>query len=308
MDYADDKSRQENPTIASPLRDQRRIAVLKHLDAMEQFLSPQVLRLTELVADPDHDFQEVIDIVRTDAALTISILRAVNSPAYGLVETITSIERAVAYLGESFVVNAAIQGSSGERLQLELPGYRNDIGTFWDHNLRTAIASRELASLHNRKSPDNPLSLNMVYICGLLHDLGKVVISDYLQQCEPELIPVLAEAEDCLAAEENLIGVNHVMAGDFLARNWKLPPPIPTILRYHHSPHHAIDDRQPLAYAVWLGNKLANRTCCDEDVEELKASLGHAYTYQLFLPADAFDKALWRMEQEYQRISKSMAR
>ena len=68
-------------------------------------LSPSASRLLELTADPEHDLGEVIDVVKCDATLTAHVLRVVNSAAFGLLNKVESIDRAVAYLGERLAVS-----------------------------------------------------------------------------------------------------------------------------------------------------------------------------------------------------------
>ena len=298
----------ENPRVPSPHRDRRRDAILFRIARLDKLISPAALRLTELVADPHHEFQDVITTVRSDAGLTAAVLKAVNSVACGLTQKITSIERAVTYLGERFVVSAALKANEFASPEVAVPGYDSVAGGLWDHNLRTAIASREIALCHNRSASEN-LPADLVYICGLLHDLGKFVLSGYMSQVEPALLESMTSlgGESVLGAEENLLGINHVMAGNLLAKQWKLPAPIPSILKYHHRPHLAIDAWLPMTYAVHLGNQMSSLRCSDEDLQEMNRRAGYAYKRHLNLSGDAFEKILFRTEQEYQRVVKAFA-
>ena len=54
-------------------------------------LSPSAAQLLQLSAQDDYDIQEVIDIVKCDAALTARLLKIVNSVAYGLVQDRKSV-------------------------------------------------------------------------------------------------------------------------------------------------------------------------------------------------------------------------
>lgn len=57
------------------------------------------LRLLALVQDPETSVAEVTELVAQDPSLSYRLIRFVNSAAVGLPATVTSVQRAVAYLG-----------------------------------------------------------------------------------------------------------------------------------------------------------------------------------------------------------------
>jgi EAL and modified HD-GYP domain-containing signal transduction protein len=66
-------------------------------------LKVNLVRLLNTVQDPDFNFDVLAQIVERDTALTISLMRLVNSPYLGLPEKIRTIPHAIAMLGESEV-------------------------------------------------------------------------------------------------------------------------------------------------------------------------------------------------------------
>ena len=63
-------------------------------------LKANSLRLLRIVSEEDFDLDQISDVVAQDTALSISLLKFINSPAVGLTSTITSINHAVAMLGQ----------------------------------------------------------------------------------------------------------------------------------------------------------------------------------------------------------------
>ncbi len=63
-------------------------------------LKLNALRLLKIVGEEDFDLYEASDVISRDPAITISLLRFINSPAVGLSRKIDSIKNAVAILGQ----------------------------------------------------------------------------------------------------------------------------------------------------------------------------------------------------------------
>ena len=72
-------------------------------------------------------------------------------------------------------VGVAICVSTSIIYQMPLDGYESPEGELWDHSLRSAIACRELAKF--TKGKVNP---GLAFTAGLLHDIGKSIISEFL--------------------------------------------------------------------------------------------------------------------------------
>ncbi|MBW2185688.1 MAG: HDOD domain-containing protein [Deltaproteobacteria bacterium] len=236
-------------------------------------LSPSASQLLQLSANSDHDISEVVDIVKCDAALTARVLKIVNSVAYGLVHEVTTIERAVGYLGERMVAGIALGDSASALFHKELEGYDGPKSELWNHDLRTAIASREIA-----KQSKQPLSPDLAFTAGILHAVGKAVLSDFLQQTANDVLTSIDghEVTDYLAGERELLGIDHTEAGYELARNWELPESLQCAIRYHHRPAEAPPEYQHLAYAVHLGCIVA-MMCGSQSSDSLQYHLDQNY-------------------------------
>ncbi|MBN2644274.1 MAG: HDOD domain-containing protein [Desulfuromonadaceae bacterium] len=217
-------------------------------------LSPSATRLLELSSQSDYDIDEVIETVKFDAALTARLLKVVNSVAYGLVHEVTSIERAVTYLGERVVASIALGESAKALFNKELKGYEGPKGELWAHDLRTAIAAREVARFCT-----TDLSSDLAFTAGILHAVGKAILTEFLEDTSHAMLGDIDshDATDYLSGERARLGIDHTEAGYELACAWKLPVALQMAIRYHHAPAEAPAEHQALVYAVHLGCILA---------------------------------------------------
>ena len=225
-------------------------AILRSISSMKP-LSASAARLMSIVSDPDHSIAEIVAVVRNDAVLTGNVLRLVNSAAFGLTVRIETVERAVSYVGGNMVAGIAMGLCVPHVFNDPLEGYNSERGALWRHSLRTAIAAREIA-----RTARQGASPAIAYTAGILHDIGKGVISAHLIGYGEELEAAAKSHEppDFLAAEMEITGTTHCEVGEALAEHWNLPDPLTQVIAHHHHPGNADPDYKPLVYAVHLAD------------------------------------------------------
>lgn len=266
-------------------------------------LSVSATRLLQLTSRADHELSDVIDLVKTDANLTARVLKIVNSAAFGLLKEITSIDRAISYLGERVIVSIALGDCAVKLFEKELAGYEAEGGALWTHDLRTAIASREVVV----ESGIN-LSPDLAFTAGLLHDIGKSLISDYLQGSAPEAVAMISsqDSRDYLEAEAKLIGIDHTEAGYELAKAWQLPEELAQVILHHHQPTNAEEQFRPLVYAVHLGDNIAMMGGFGTGADSMQYHLDPNYTDYLTLTPKTLDKIMLTVDLEFEKLKDSL--
>jgi putative nucleotidyltransferase with HDIG domain len=217
-------------------------------------LSPAASRLVGLLGRGEREPAEIVEIINSDAALTAAVLRGVNAAELRLSRTIHTVREAVAYLGEVRVAGLALAMAGKTLFNSELRGYQGSRGDLARHSLYVALAARELAA-HTLGRVDPGLAFTV----GLLHDLGKAVISDHLAQVADDIVTGLDHGElpDFLSGERERLGCDHVGAGVALAHHWRLPFALVPPIAHHHAPFDAEPEYQPLACVVHLADMLA---------------------------------------------------
>ncbi|MBF0245407.1 MAG: HDOD domain-containing protein, partial [Planctomycetes bacterium] len=165
---------------------------------------------------PEHSVADAVRIVETDPALTALVLRTVNSAAYGLRVSIESVKRAVSFLGSTAVLGIAMNQSAGGLFNKPLEGYDSARGALWAHCLRTAIGARELARACGIR-----MDQDAAYTAGLLHDIGKAVLDEWLAGETEELVRQAEAAEENFDREEREhLHTDHAEVGALLLEEW----------------------------------------------------------------------------------------
>lgn len=212
-------------------------------------LSDSARALIQLAADPDHGLPDVVRIIERDGPLTIRILEIANSAAIAPSSPVESVERAVQLMGERAMVAAALDVGA-QWIHAPLEGYGAGVRLFED-GLRTAIASALIA----RRTRRSELA-SVAYTAGLLHDVGKTVLSELLEPRLSSLIEELANAAggDWLAVERTLIGVDHCEVGGMVAERFKLPATLRAAIEHHHAPRLAPAEHRDLVEIVHVAD------------------------------------------------------
>ncbi len=265
-------------------------------------LSPSASQLLQITSQADHDLVDVINLVRNDANLTARLLKIVNSAAFGLISPVTSIDRAIAYLGERIIVGIAIGDCAGKLFEKELSGYESAGGDLWKHDLRTAIAAREVVT---QSGVD--ISSELAFTAGLLHDIGKSLISDYLQGSVTDAVEMITEEEglDYLDAEEKLVGFDHTRAGYELAKVWQLPDELAEAIRYHHEPDKAQEEHRALVYAVHLGDNIAMMGGFGTGSDSMRYKLDQHYTDYIKIGPKTLATIMLNVDIEFEKLESS---
>jgi len=266
-------------------------------------LSSSASRLLQVTSDPEHSLGEVVDIVKTDAALTARILRVVNSAAFGLLNTITSIDRATSYLGERMIIGIAIDICASQLFDKPLTGYEAERGELWRHDLRVAIASREIARLAPQE-----MAVDLAFTGGILHDIGKSILSEFLAGTAPVVLETIerGDARDYLSAERAMLGIDHAMAGFELARKWNLPTALQQVIRHHHRPAEAEESYRPLVYAVHLGDIVAMMGGGGTGSDTLQYHMDPGYAQYLEITPEQLTMTLLHVEEEFAKMEASL--
>jgi diguanylate cyclase (GGDEF)-like protein len=188
------------------------------------------MKLLELARDPETDFKDVIDVVKSDPAITTKILKAANSSFFGFKSPVTSIERAVPLLGTTVVTTLALSFSLVDAAMASGP-LAQHYSAYWKQSIVQAVAAEVLAE-HYAKTLSSDC-----FLTGLLLDLGRLAI---LKTSSQEYLPVLVDWQSQGGSLPELeltrLSVDHVGIGIELMRKWKLPEKLIEAVARHHRP------------------------------------------------------------------------
>jgi HD-like signal output (HDOD) protein len=227
---------------------------------------PEILvKLNEVMANPDSSADDVANVIATDPAISANILRLVNSAYYGLQVRVSSVNLAVSIMGfnmtRKVALKAAVFSQFGKHRE-PLPCF--DPTGFWKHSVYSGVAARVLGSESPRFAGNHVEDL---YICGLLHDIGKIIL---LAHDQKTYLPVLQQSKASqrgeIEVEQQVLGYTHADVGSVLAIKWFLPEDLTIAIRYHHTPtrdpfHRSLSSLIHLAdHLAWSAGKPSTGT------------------------------------------------
>lgn len=191
----------------------------------------------ELIAElrkPTSSIETAGRIIASDLGISAKILQLVNSAFFGLPVRVTDVPHAVALLGlgviRPLVLSAGVFGQY-ERAKLG----DVSLSALTTHSMQVASLARRLAEIEIPELSADDLS--DVYLCGLLHDVGKLVLaqargkeySDLLSECR-------GDRSILHARERELFGATHGELGGHLLQLWGLSAPLVEAVALHHEP------------------------------------------------------------------------
>lgn len=232
--------------------------------------SPAIVsRLMGLTSDLDTKVADISGVLASDQSLTAKVLKLSNSSFYGRPSTVTTLEEAIMMLGYAAVQSLVIATSAHSMYNKDdKDGSKKKL---WCHSLAAAIAVRQIA-LHVSSSNKEEL-----FIAGLLHDIGKLVLMDKLPDQYGEVIAeVAANEETFFEVESRLLGFTHCDVALLLLESWSFPSSLTTtVVQHHQLPPIDKDEPIPDSYVVSLGNDMAKTLevgFCDRKITTLSES------------------------------------
>jgi putative nucleotidyltransferase with HDIG domain len=187
-------------------------------------------RLSATIDDPFSSIWEIERIVRQDPVITARLLHFVNSPLYSVRAPVSTVAEAIRTVGYDALKQVILTTSVIDLFQQEAHGMLS-LPAFWEHCLGTAAAARQLALWIGEEHPEE------FFVAGLLHDVGKLIHSQYATDKFRAAVTLAASERLTLeAAERKVLGFSHTQTGGFLVHRWGLPPAIQRAVAYHHSP------------------------------------------------------------------------
>ncbi len=184
-----------------------------------------VLMLQEEVAKEAPDLAKIKRTISGDVGLAASILKTVNSVAFGLTRKIASVPKAIDIIGLRNVSNIAVAIALRQQMATGGPSLER----FWDTSEKVAQLCSIIAKRLRGIPPDEAYTYGLFHNCGIAVLLAKF----------PDYRDILSEANQAAdqrftAVEERAVGTNHAVVGYFLARSWSLSPTLCRAILLHH--------------------------------------------------------------------------
>jgi len=196
--------------------------------------------IIQITQNPKSSALEVGKAISQDQALTSKVLRMANSAYYGFPQKITTINHAIVILGFASIRNLVLAVSVFDMFSKRSGNF--DRGGFWKHSLACGVTAKLIAK---RLGINN---FEEIFISGLIHDLGKLVLDAYFGEEFTRVIDLVkVKGIPIREAEQELLGLDHAAVGGILANKWNLPPQLLKVIRFHHNPPQAGESMRVVA-------------------------------------------------------------
>lgn len=187
--------------------------------------------INRLMMNPRTSAKEVGQLISSDPAITAKILRVVNSSFYGFPNRITTITHAIVILGFNTIKSIVLSSSIFDTFKGDGMEKRFNRMDFWKHSIGVGAVAKVLGRRRGFTATEE------FFIAGLLHDVGKIIVDQYLHD---EFLEILHRVQSrdilMLTAEEEVLGVNHAELGGWLFERWNLSKGLVECITAHHNP------------------------------------------------------------------------
>jgi putative nucleotidyltransferase with HDIG domain len=192
--------------------------------------------------NPAASLTDAAQIIGRDVAMTANIMKLVNSAFFGSRRPITTIDRAVAYLGMD-TLGALVLGHSvfQSGVATGIEGF--SLEQLWQHTEQTATAARAVALSENL----SVARADEAFLAGVLHDVGKVVFATKAAGLPNDTVDVVAQME-----------AHHAEVGAYLLGLWGFPNSIVEAVAFHHTPERASEKGFGLSGIVHVADRLVH--------------------------------------------------
>ncbi|HEX7901996.1 MAG TPA: HDOD domain-containing protein [Planctomycetota bacterium] len=187
--------------------------------------------INQMVLNPQTSAKEVAQIISSDPALTSKVLRVVNSSFYGFPNRITTVSHAIVILGFNTIKSIVLSSTIFDVFRRGAKPGDFDRAEFWKHSIGCGAAAKVLGRRINY-----PM-LEELFIAGLLHDVGKIVLDQYVPDKFGEVVALVRSRDILISeAETEVLGVTHADVGAWLFEKWNLSKGLTDTVRCHHNP------------------------------------------------------------------------
>lgn len=227
-------------------------------------LSDSFIRIKELIDDEASTIDDIADVILLDPALAGTILKLANSSFFNYPGKIDTISKAVLVLGITEVYNLVIAYFTTKAFK-NINAPAQFLEDFWERSVDCALIIKYLGSKLE------VVNAERLFILGLLHNLGELV----MQQFVPEKVAELDKVSSSVLPwekQKELLGFTYAECTGELLKLWQLPYSLIEPVRYQDEDNfeHSTEETKLLFMAKRI--MLLNNHCESHSQENVLSS------------------------------------
>ncbi len=191
---------------------------------------PLVLsKIIQVLDDNNSSARDLEELILHDPSLSARILKLANSAFYSFRSEVKTISHAIPLLGMNLVKSLAIGVNIFESFIKGMRSEAAQIHKLWMHSFGTGLLAQQIWTPRSSEKDGE-----FAFLCGLLHDLGKVVFFKKDAARYSILFSGDKGESDISTLERECYGVDHAVVGAMLATHWHLPAELADVVLKHH--------------------------------------------------------------------------
>ena len=247
------KSTQTTLRIPSDLKPaeittQIKTQIISDIDGIPTF-PENLIHLQRLCNDPESPIEQIVKMIKVDPALSSDVIKLSNSAGIAPYKRIEDIKTAVVTIGMKNL-NAIIVASNARRILNER---YSSFEMIWEHCNKVAFYARTTAIMYHLTG-----IIDNVYMAGLLHDLGKIVLMAMDRRLVRKIADIVNNRKiaNTTTMEEISIGISHSTIGSLISKKWNFPDYLVEAIQFHHAPYNGSDKFRDIIYTIYLTNMI----------------------------------------------------
>lgn len=299
-DVSEHSVRRQRSETKKSVSSQEMMTRIDRLDIKLPEVPSLVYELNDIIADPMSSARDISKVVEKSPSLTATLLKIVNSAFYGFRSKIDSISRAVTLIGSKELSSLAMGITIMETFK-EISKEVVDVGSFLEHNLACGMVARIMGA-HSKIA-----NTEQLFVSGMLHDIGRLVLCKYFPQNIKHAFAVAAESgESLLAVERSYLGCTHTQLGKRLLKKWKLPYALENSVSYHHNP--SASPNPELAAILQMADMMVHGLGIGNSGERKVPSFDAKAWQSVHLPVTAFRSLVHQAAQQVESFRDVLSR
>lgn len=221
------------------------------------------LKIFRMFQSPHYHAMDITRELAQDQVLSGQTLKLCNSAFFAGSLKIDSLKDAVLLLGVDTLVKSLITAALQTYYnQIALSGYSLCRGGLFFHAVGVGALAEKIAAETGK------IPAKSAYTAGLVHDIGKVVLDQYVADSAPLFFRKLGgDRENLISSEKKTFGITHAEAGALLAKKWHFSDNLADAIRYHHDPEQSKNNRT-LSGIIYLADLIMEKFNAGLDIEK----------------------------------------